>query len=308
MNRTNGKPRKNLFVIFLIVSSLGLVYLYTDSIQQYFWPQKITVETNEIEFTWLTNKDTLPYAQTSINVNLQNTGEREIRWIDFIIKADSTEVHKERITGCNIGYDKNVFLTFTLDYDTTKNIEIEVTSAYNNWKFYHTISAPLIRTRPEMLSKLYITPSDPELGKDDWVSWITPNFLENLLDTYSTYNDIDYVRDNVSYSVDDYWQLPRETLRLGYGDCEDQAILLCSYLRANGVSSNDVFVVVGTSNNQGHAWVFVNRIDGWKFVEPTAQGTSWYNIIFWDDNNQRTVFYAFNDEIYLENNFPFPIT
>lgn len=40
-----------------------------------------------------------------------------------------------------------------------------------------------------------------------------------------------YVSDSISHQVPDYWQTPKETLRLGTGDCDDWSILLYCLLR-----------------------------------------------------------------------------
>lgn len=52
----------------------------------------------------------------------------------------------------------------------------------------------------------------------------------------------------------DFWQFPAETLALRTGDCEDQAILLCSLLRT-AVGPQEVFVTIGEYAGFGHAWV-----------------------------------------------------
>lgn len=82
---------------------------------------------------------------------------------------------------------------------------------------------------------------------------------------------IRYEYDSVVYGVNDYWQLPVETLAKSTGDCEDVAILLCSMLRASGVSENNVFVAVGSDTGAGssHAYLFEHCTSGvWKVMEP----------------------------------------
>jgi predicted transglutaminase-like cysteine proteinase len=82
---------------------------------------------------------------------------------------------------------------------------------------------------------------------------------------------ITYEYDSDVYGVSDYWQLPVETLEKGTGDCEDVAILLCSMLRASGVSENNVFVAVGCvpGVNSAHAYLFEHCTSGlWKVMEP----------------------------------------
>jgi hypothetical protein len=43
--------------------------------------------------------------------------------------------------------------------------------------------------------------------------------------------NIIYVRDDVKYGVEDYWQTPEETINCHTGDCEDKAILFMYILK-----------------------------------------------------------------------------
>ena len=54
-----------------------------------------------------------------------------------------------------------------------------------------------------------------------------------------------------------YWQLPSTTLKLGTGDCEDQAILLTSLLRSLRLPRDNVRLVTAQiiNSESGHAWV-----------------------------------------------------
>ncbi len=83
--------------------------------------------------------------------------------------------------------------------------------------------------------------------------------------------NISYKRDADVYSVNDYWQLPIETLERKTGDCEDLAILLCSLLRADGVSPEDVYVAIGCTQGTDncHAYLFERYTKGfWRAIEP----------------------------------------
>jgi hypothetical protein len=71
-----------------------------------------------------------------------------------------------------------------------------------------------------------------------------------------------WVSENIKYMYDDqrwgmeYWQLPSTTLKLGTGDCEDQAALLTSLLRALKLPRENVRLVIGpTGRGTNHAWV-----------------------------------------------------
>jgi hypothetical protein len=111
----------------------------------------------------------------------------------------------------------------------------------------------------------YIRPYDPEvvelakrLGSIEaaynWVAW-----------------NIKYMSDRDRWGEPDYWQLPSTTIRLRTGDCEDQAILLTSLIRALEVPRENVHLVYGRiewlwGGLVGyHAWVEV------KIPEKDAQ-------------------------------------
>ncbi len=75
--------------------------------------------------------------------------------------------------------------------------------------------------------------------------------------------NIRYESDEKVWDTGDYWQLPNTTIRLGTGDCEDQAILLASLLSTE-YSKNDVRFVFGKLESFGgqscyHAWVEIRR-------------------------------------------------
>jgi hypothetical protein len=81
--------------------------------------------------------------------------------------------------------------------------------------------------------------------------------LENARDAYLWVSEnIKYMYDKQKWGKTDYWQLPSTTIRLGTGDCEDQAILLTSLLRALKLPRENVRLVVGpTQYGTYHAWV-----------------------------------------------------
>jgi len=74
--------------------------------------------------------------------------------------------------------------------------------------------------------------------------------------------NVRYMSDIDRWGEEDYWQLPGTTIQLGTGDCEDQAILLTSLIRAAGVPRERVHLVYGYVYVLGtfvgaHCWVEV---------------------------------------------------
>jgi transglutaminase-like putative cysteine protease len=140
----------------------------------------------------------------------------------------------------------------------------------------------------------------PSLGSTAMKQYITPNdplvqaTLDSILRDKPWYrtdyeviknwvvDHISYRYDREAYGVPDYWQFPSETIRLGHGDCEDFALLLCSLLRAAGWPAEDVFVILGIGRFEevGHAYLTTRRTgseaysvkDYWMMAEPQASG------------------------------------
>ncbi len=91
------------------------------------------------------------------------------------------------------------------------------------------------------------------------VEGIVENIHSSLPGGYSTLQiaaAFDWVRENIAYASDDegdYWQSTQETLDMGTGDCEDQAILLSSVITALGGSAR-----VNIIENHAFATVFIS--------------------------------------------------
>ena len=70
----------------------------------------------------------------------------------------------------------------------------------------------------------------------------------------------------------DYWQTPEETIRLGQGDCEDQAFYLHRLLAGEGIASRVVFGLrVVTDGETGHAWVECEMHGRTYVLDPTCR-------------------------------------
>ena len=120
-----------------------------------------------------------------------------------------------------------------------------------------------------------------------------------------------WVAANVFYVPDyslgssDYWLYPSQAIERGRGDCEDFAILLCSLIRAKGVSSEDVRVVAGLvpSNGDivGHAWVELKYQGKWLALECATRGPQApppFDYYLTHTHNEYRRVYWFNDVYY----------
>lgn len=124
-----------------------------------------------------------------------------------------------------------------------------------------TLSAPYTFAHDISSNNLsdYITPYDNEVIRLAEAIGLKPFLsypLENARTAYL------WVSENIQYMYDDqkwggeYYQLPSTTIGLGTGDCEDQAILLASLLRALKWPRDNVRLVIGpTDRGTYHAWV-----------------------------------------------------
>ncbi len=157
--------------------------------------------------------------------------------------------------------------------------------------------------QPEIM-KYYITPDDPEVkvALNDILSgewrWAYNDF--NALREWVSLH-VSYKSDQNVHGVRDYWQLPSETLKLGTGDCEDFAILLCSLLRANEVPADQVYVAVGVSkDNTYHAYLVEKWYRGvWRVIEPEWGALSGLFLMDWLTSVSYEGKYCFNDEYYF---------
>ncbi len=147
-----------------------------------------------------------------------------------------------------------------------------------------------ISRRKESITTLETQISSYEkLRKYDMTVFITPDnekvrIVAETMNTNDPVQIYEYVRDEINYVEDyttheyrfEYWQFPEETLNLGTGDCEDQAILLCTLFRAKGYSPEEVKVVFGlTSSINGHAWVELLYNEKWVVFDPTSNARNY---------------------------------
>ncbi len=153
--------------------------------------------------------------------------------------------------------------------DSTKRVSLTASCSASTDTETLVIYAIQTRKFNKELAKLYVTPDDPTVQEtvDTIVKDpLIPDWME-IRDWVA--KKIKYTNDAETHQTSEYWQLPKETLTMRTGDCEDLSILLCSLLRADGWTPDDVYVVIGEKNGELHAWVKLN-VDaiGWQNIEP----------------------------------------
>ena len=245
--------------------------------------------------SWGRGEDDLPTCTVSASFTVTNNGTGPARNVSLTLDVEGTPTSLGTISylGAGQSYQDNWSTSLARGYkyigtvpfiekcygDTQFKAETTFTSATATRSF----SVPLYRdyyNNPEYIS-LFITPNDP------YVQTILQGILENKAwyDLNPDWEEIrDWVASHITYAYDnevhggDYIQLPRETIMLGHGDCEDFAALLVSLYRAYGINSGDVYVALGRQPGEvlgGHAYVFYDThlpVIGWWVIEPQYGG------------------------------------
>ena len=134
---------------------------------------------------------------------------------------------------------------------------------------------------PTIDPRKYITPNDPVI-KDLARRFETP------------VQAFKHVVRSIEYRLErkDVWRLPRETLRLGYGDCEDLSNLLTSILRAMGYPAKSVIYAIRAN---GKTYYHVATKLGSVVYDPSTKeiNPSWLAkatpLLEYDDRNVRVL-------------------
>ncbi|MDD5502271.1 MAG: transglutaminase-like domain-containing protein [Candidatus Thermoplasmatota archaeon] len=143
----------------------------------------------------------------------------------------------------------------------------------------------------------FITPADSNVTSktrqvlghpgDGDLSWSDMSKINDWVGTNIKYNNDTYVgRPGELKNGSECWLFPNETLALGYGDCEDHALLMMSMCNAEqGIGwiwAAEVTIGNTDGTTSGHMLVFVN-VDGDKvyIYDPTVAGG-------WDSGTARS--------------------
>jgi len=244
---------------------------------------KFKIYAHELSSRWMHNPiSSLPLYKTIIEYNISNLEKEIAEEVEIVIKIDGEIIERKILDSLNGGDNYINQFILKIEYDTSKTVQIIVSDAVCTESYNFVINAILPR-RPQgfqmetiYIGRVFITPNDP----------IVDSTLNDILNSYpSTMPDwmairdwvgyfINYVNDSDEYGVDEYWQLPRETINKRSGDCEDISILLVSLLRANGWAPDETYVVIGYKIEDGeekwHAWVRIKIGSLWYNIEPQA--------------------------------------
>jgi len=249
---------------------------------------------------WTRNTATdLPDYISTIRCSVSNVGNSTANEVNFEIRIDGDLFKTEFFPSLAVWDRQTYTYTVTMPYDSSRTIEVKTwcseSSDISTFSVEHNF--PRYLTEDASISKLFITPRESnvvwrenQILEDKF--FLTPNWIA-IRDWVG--NNIQYKEDDVDHGKPEYWQFGTETLSRRTGDCEDFSILLCSLLRANGWSANDVYVVLGKNDDGYHGWVKINMgILGWYNLEP--QGSSW-NLVIGDFImlSGYTPIYQFND-------------
>jgi hypothetical protein len=201
-------------------------------------------------------------------------------------------------------------------YDLTENVLIQASCKDSIGSYTLSVGSKIPRywTEDSNILKLYVTPKEANVVSiknvilknkfpltPNWIAlkdWVSSN-IKYPPDDIDGDGDPDY--DYINHGEWEYYQLPKETLQIRTGDCEDYAILLVSLLRADGWSPNDVYVVFGkNSEGKGHAWAKIKvnlvLVSVWYNLEPQVGGWNIFDIALdtWYCSGYQAEFY-FND-------------
>lgn len=274
----------------------------------------------EISGYWMRDSGSdLPVYITNLGYSVRNYGDGEAYNVKVVVKVNGVTYSEQPISLIRPYYTYSNSFSLTIAYDSSVAISLYASCPESSDSTTLTVNAIFPRS-PEPnpgLCKLFITPKEAYVSSiknqilsnkfpltPDWIAlkdWVKTN-IEYPLDDADGDGDPDY--DYIKHGKWEYWQLPKETLQLRTGDCEDYSILLVSLLRAAGWAPDDVYVVLGkNSEGEGHAWVKIkiNLPLGsvWYNLEPQAGGWNIFDIAIdvWTCSGYQAECY-FNDSQY----------
>lgn len=244
-------------------------------------------------------KTDLPLYEGIVGYEVSNYGTATAEEVQVTISIDGTIFEQFSFYSLLPNNSFTNQFSVSINYDGSKHISLTASTQGSKDTNALTVNASLPRSLNSKVARLYITPNDPVIQqtlKKIVKNPLIPDWIE-IRDWVA--NNIEYRYDNVVYGTSEYWQLPRETLSLKTGDCEDFSILLTTLYRAIGWDKREVHVVVGEKDGDRHAWVKLDvDIIGWQNIEPQA-GALYTFIGDFLSLSGYTAKYNFNDAYFL---------
>lgn len=252
---------------------------------------------------WERGTNDLPVLTVAVNYAIENMGNVSANIVTIEIALDSVYHSTKTIRDLLPNSEYTSSILFSVNYDQSKTVEVDVASENVTGSWNYTVDAELPRNPSLGMSKLFVTPNEQLVQSACNEILSGPVFVHWMAIRDWVGKNFEYVNDYNSHSIDEFWQLGSETLEMRTGDCEDFAILLCSLLRADGWGAEDVYVVIGQNEAEDHhAWVKIKiPLVGWYNIEPQRDG--WYTL-FGDyiSLNGYSAIYNFNDQHFIELN------
>ena len=286
-----------VFLVILVIAIIGLYCLFE------FWRAepheteqmvKLGVDLSE-SGEWQSGLTDSPLYTSTVTYVISNHGTAIAEGTQVTIRIDEVVFYDFSLPSLASKDSFTDKFSISVNSDSSKEISLTASCENSTDTGVLTIFAVLTRTFSSDLASLYITPRDSIIKQtlDNIVkNPLIPDWIE-IRDWVA--NEIEYVTDTNAHGVPDYWQLAKETLSLGTGDCEDFSILLCSLYRAIGWDANQVYVVIGEKDGMYHAWVKLDvDVVGWQNIEPQAGGLNTFVGDFLSLSDY-TAKYNFND-------------
>ena len=256
---------------------LSQVYdtLTNPSSQQETLKPQLEVSVKENIRYWGTNAASgLPELISDVAFSVLNSGSGPAENVEVITKINGEPTSTLTVALLQPSETYSNSITVNVNYKSAKIVMVNATCSLSSSSKTIIVNANLTRYFNENLCRSFITPEDQNVvelknqilkDKPLWaLNWMA------LRDWVG--NNIQYRSDLEIHGETEYWQFPNETISLRTGDCEDFSILLCSLLRADGWAPDKVYVIVGESNNNYHAWVRITWNDLQYNIEPQGTG------------------------------------
>lgn len=160
-----------------------------------------------------------------------------------------------------------------------------------------TVNDPVVRAKVEEVTRLCRTTEEKQQAVFEYVRKEIEYVTEGNPKKWS------YPKSYLQFKFD-FWQLPRETIEWGKGDCEDVSILLCTMMRIAGVPASDIRIVLGRiyfdGSGVGHAWIEFKMGDQWYALESTCPTCNYMDKDYYYANLKPEIWGWFNDVEYHE--------